>query len=409
MTLDQKTHQRLFRSVAPVPEPYQAETVAAWRFRLLGGLVCLLSLAAGLYELGRPSVWFDEAASWAITNGNWKEYWILTTGGDDCGGFIYTLLLRFWTACAGKSEIALRLPSVLAATAFTGVMLMVGRSLWGRAAGLAVGLLAALHPQVIAWSRQARAYSPELLATALCVAAVLAYSRSGRRRDGWLLAGAVFLVVALHTFGTFVAAGVLLFLVSRRLGPGQAEEDGAPAALHLWPTFPALLFAVIWHMLMIPRIRANLVHFWTEGTILENYALVLRTHLPLWPAYGGLLAAGGAGLGHPRGSPCSSTLGGSNATGRSSSSWPASRFRSSAAPCWRRCRASITSSRRATSCRPSCCSSYRWATCCHGSRPSSPRRPCWAWLPSCSPRTRCPEPMERSRSTAATHGAPPVT
>jgi hypothetical protein len=290
MPLAQKPRERLFRSLAPTAKPHRADTATTGLFWLLSGLIGVLSLATRLYQLGRPSVWFDEAASWTITTGSWKDFWRYTIGGEDCGGFLYALLLRFWTACFGQSEAALRVPGVLAAVAFTGVMLALARSLWGRAAGLYVGLLAALHPQVIAWSRQARAYSLELLAAALCLAALVAYSRSGRRRDGWLLAWAACLIVALHTFGTFVVAGMMLFLVGRRLLRSRREDSWVTP--RLWPIFPALVLAVAWHLLLLPRIRSNLMVFWTEGTILDNYGLVLRAHLPLWPVYAGLLAAG---------------------------------------------------------------------------------------------------------------------
>ncbi len=39
------------------------------------GLVVALSLALGLYRLGEPSVWFDEAASWETIRSTWKQFW----------------------------------------------------------------------------------------------------------------------------------------------------------------------------------------------------------------------------------------------------------------------------------------------------------------------------------------------
>src|SRR5581483_12383318 len=72
----------------------------------------VLPLGLGLYRLGEPSFWFDEAATWHITSGSWKWLWTGVVSGEDCGGFVYALLMKLWGAIFGTSEFALRVPGV---------------------------------------------------------------------------------------------------------------------------------------------------------------------------------------------------------------------------------------------------------------------------------------------------------
>lgn len=78
----------------------------------------------------------------------------------------YYLLMRGWAALAGTSDLALRVPSVLAVAAAAGLTAAVGVRLGGVRTGLTAGVLFAVLPAVSRYAQEARPY-----ALAMCAAA----------------------------------------------------------------------------------------------------------------------------------------------------------------------------------------------------------------------------------------------
>jgi len=273
------------------PEPAQAGQKHPW-YTFACGLVLALSLALGIYRLGEPCLWFDEAAIWETIRGTWSQFWSRVRSGEDCGGCAHALVLR--TACSllGSSEFTMRLPSVLTGLGFVAVMLTTGHFLWGRRAAICVGLLAALHPEVICWSRQARAYSFEMLGAALCLAFLLVEGKTSARARGILLGAAASLVVLIHAFGVFFVVGVALFLLCSRLPWLATRQNGTESHLPLRPLGGALLLSAAWMVFMQSRIRQNLSDFWIKDSIVSNYRGVFQTNLPILPVYAALVLLG---------------------------------------------------------------------------------------------------------------------
>ncbi len=115
-----------------------------------------VSLILGLYQLGQPSLWIDEAATARSVSEPYRElvqqhHWI------------YYTILKPWTAVAGTSEIALRFPSVLAAALACALLVPLGNRLARRPVGLVAGVALALNPFVVQWSQQARSYALVML------------------------------------------------------------------------------------------------------------------------------------------------------------------------------------------------------------------------------------------------------
>jgi mannosyltransferase len=141
--------------------------------------VAAVSLALGLYQLGQPSLWIDESFTARAMNFSYAQlahehHWL------------YYTLMKPWVAVAGTSEIALRLPSVLAGAAACALLVPFGDRLLGRPVGAIAGLVLALNAFVVQWSQQARSYSLVLLGA---VVATMALVRLGqdRTRRSWLL------------------------------------------------------------------------------------------------------------------------------------------------------------------------------------------------------------------------------
>jgi mannosyltransferase len=86
-----------------------------------------------------------------------------------------------WTAIFGTSEVALRLPSLIAAAAGVGLAIELGRQLFDPAIGLVTGLILVAIPQLSRYPQDARAYGFAFIFATL--ATLLLYRAP--RRSSW--------------------------------------------------------------------------------------------------------------------------------------------------------------------------------------------------------------------------------
>ena len=244
--------------------------------RALPALVIVTFLGVAVYRLGAPSLWFDEAASWLNTSGSWQFLAQRVVQGEDCGGFLYAVILKIWTSGFGASEQALRFPSVVAGCGFIALATLLGRRIGGAAAGCYAGILAACHPTTLFFARQSRAYAFVLLATAGCMYGAMAL-RHSRRAAGILLMGSSLLVTSLHIFGVLVPVGLLAWSLIASRGRCASRE----VRLVLPVSLSCMAIAAGWAMVMHERIASILDDFWVRTTLVQAWSGVLREFLPL--------------------------------------------------------------------------------------------------------------------------------
>jgi mannosyltransferase len=209
----------------------------------------VVSLTLGLFQLGQPSLWIDEAATFRAMS---SSYTHLMTQHH----WIYYTLMKPWTAAAGTTEVALRLPSVFAAAAACALLVPFGNRLLGRPVGSLAGLVLALNPFVVQWSQQARSYTIVMLA-AIATTWLFVRLRADDSRRSWalytvglglsvllqplsagLLAAAHFL--AARGFRVrIVAAGVAVMLATSLFLAGVAARDSSGGTLH-WNVDPTV-------------------------------------------------------------------------------------------------------------------------------------------------------------------------
>lgn len=272
-TRDLAAPASLARAAAKIDRRYWAAVIA----------VTSLPLALGLFRLGEPSIWFDEAATWLNVSRGWRWLSVAVISGEDCGGFVYALIMKLWTSLFGYGEAALRVPSVLCSAALAWTLLEIGRTTGSLRAGICMALCGAIHPTVLCWSRQARAYELELLLTAMYLATLLSYVRSGGRRRAGVLTLVGCLLSLTHVFGVFVVAGGTLDLLRRRFA---RSRDGVSAALvrSLGPSIITVLVWGLWIFMMQGRVKQNLDAFWIGGTIAQGYRDTLLELMPWYAA-----------------------------------------------------------------------------------------------------------------------------
>ncbi|MFD6612348.1 glycosyltransferase family 39 protein [Micromonospora chalcea] len=224
----------------------------------------LLTLAVTLAGIGHAQPWRDELATWSAATRPLSDLARMTRTIDAATGPYY-LLMHGWTAVAGTSPTALRLPSALAMAVAAALTARLGAVLVGRRAGLLAGLLFAVLPATSRYGQEARPYA---LATLFAVLATLLLVEALRRPGRWRWAGYAAAVAALgllHLLAlTLLAAHAVVVLLVAALGPAgvvdppgqsraQMPDASRPRRRHLWRSIQ-------------PRDRTRVEHHGCHGT-----------------------------------------------------------------------------------------------------------------------------------------------
>ncbi|MEU6407556.1 glycosyltransferase family 39 protein [Microbispora sp. NPDC046933] len=165
----------------------------------------VLALAAGLWDLGGPPPWRDEAATVSAVGRTLPQLAHLLQSVDAVHGLYYALM-HVVAGLSGTAEVALRMPSVVAgalAAAGTGAL---GRALGVPRAGLYGGVLLALMPIFSRYVQEARPYP---MTAAAAVGVTLLFLRLLRSPTSGVLAayGAALTVLAYFNLFAFLVVG----------------------------------------------------------------------------------------------------------------------------------------------------------------------------------------------------------
>ncbi|MCL4544974.1 MAG: glycosyltransferase family 39 protein [Chloroflexi bacterium] len=186
----------------------------------VGVLLILLLLSYGLraYNMGGPSLWYDEGVSWTFARLAWPRL-LSTIAHHDLNPPLYPVLLHLWIDGAGASAYALRMLSLVAGVLIVAlVMILARRVLKQWWLGALAGVFAASSIFMIDYSQEARAYTLAALWTTLATyALVRALDERVDERRWWTcytLAGALALYSHYATVLLF-PAHLLAVLVAR--------------------------------------------------------------------------------------------------------------------------------------------------------------------------------------------------
>lgn len=251
-------------------------------------VVLLLALGLRAYHLNTQSLWYDEAVTAQVASQGISELTRWTA--DDIQPPLYYYAVAGWTRLAGRSEWALRFPSVFfgvltVALLWAAARRLFGKVEFGRCAAGCVALLSAVYPLYVYYAQEARMYT---LLTFLGVLAGYALLRAtvdeGRRtKDEDPLASFVVRRSSARWWLLFVFAaaamlythyfGVFLLLAYGICWLGWLIWGKSPT----WPTRKALLAAFAastaaivllylpWLPAMLNRYRAD-VSYW-QGSL----------------------------------------------------------------------------------------------------------------------------------------------
>ncbi|WP_035085777.1 glycosyltransferase family 39 protein [Catenuloplanes japonicus] len=253
-----------------------------------GVLPGVLMLVTALISITGPGFSWDEVATADIARRTPAEIWALMWHIDAVLGPYY-LAMHAWTALAGASETAMRLPQVIAMALAAGITGELGRRLFTPLTGLTAGLILVIMPNSFRYAAEARPYACSVLFSVL---ALLLLHGTLRRPAWWrwaLYALSVLLLGLTHIVGVSVL-GAHALIVTRRARP-LLRPWAVSAALVLMLLVPLALLGsgqqsgqVAWIKPLSPavlrRTPADLIGSAAAAWLLIGLALPAVARLP---------------------------------------------------------------------------------------------------------------------------------
>ncbi len=173
-------------------------------------------LAASLYSglaLWRPSFWTDEAATLSAVRRSLLDL-VSMLGSIDAVHGVYYFLMFGWVRLFGFSEVAMRLPSLIAVSLSAFLMVELGRKLHNVRFGAVAAFLLVVMPRTQYVATDARSYALTVLG-AVSATYLLIWIRENPRPARWALyavIGAVSVGLSFYLVLLFVAHAITLML-----------------------------------------------------------------------------------------------------------------------------------------------------------------------------------------------------
>ncbi len=244
----------------------KAETSVKHMFfqRYAGGLVLLTAFLLRVWNLGGPSLWYDEAYLWwATTQLPFSKMVALSLG--ELVPPLHYFALRTWLPLAGTSEFALRYPSALSGMLALAAMSRIARRLTGRRNAAFWALFLGAFATALIWaSRETRMYGAfigwSLLAGMALIETLHANHHRAMRRWAWLWGGATLGAMSTLTLSAFwlIGQGLFAFMTLTRR-PRTMTRAWLRAMLP--PALGAGLIFLPWVLGAWPSLGANATYW----------------------------------------------------------------------------------------------------------------------------------------------------
>jgi mannosyltransferase len=196
------------------------------------GLVLVVAIP-GAWHLGRPSFWNDEAATWAIGGHGFGDLLhVLRTSGGDRGAALYYGMAFVWMRTFGTSELALRSLSLVAAGTAMVPFHACARRLTATPAAWAADAVLATSSFLLAYARDARAYSLAMLSVVVAVWMFLRAMESQSARDWWIFTFLAATAIYVHWFSALVVVALFVALFAWGL-EGRLRDRARTSVLAL--------------------------------------------------------------------------------------------------------------------------------------------------------------------------------
>ncbi len=184
------------------------------RLVLLLGALTAIGAALRLATLDRQSFWLDELVTVSLLHESFGDM-LGAIPESEATPYLYYVLAWPWVRLAGFGEIGVRSLSAVVGAAIVPVAYAAGSALVSRRVGVITAALVSVHPFLVWYAQEARAYS---LFALLSACTVLFFGRALHTTGRWeILAWALSasLVLATHYFAIFLVLPEALWLLAR--------------------------------------------------------------------------------------------------------------------------------------------------------------------------------------------------
>jgi hypothetical protein len=201
-----------------------------------------ISVYLWLLPISSP-LWLDETFSyWQIKGGFW-QIWSRSSAWP-CSA-LYPYFLWFAKEIGGKSEMVLRVPSVLAMLGAVYFLFRTAEKLFGRETAFVAAIAFSLHPNVAYAAIDARAYAFALLMTNLAAFLLVCWTRESRVRYAMLFGFACAGILYFHYLYVVVfPVFAIYYIIARWQKPVEVRQlviAGATFAIAILPLVPLAL------------------------------------------------------------------------------------------------------------------------------------------------------------------------
>jgi mannosyltransferase len=176
-------------------------------------IVAVLGATVSLAGAGRPSFWYDEAATISASySRSLSQLWQMLANVDAVEG-LYYVLMHGWFKVFPATEFWSRAPSGLAIGAAAAGLVVLGKQLSTRPVAMASGVVCAILPRATWAGIEARPYALSMMA-AVWLTVVLAYAVRRDNAWAWVCYGIVLAVsVLLDVYLLLLPLAYVVFIV----------------------------------------------------------------------------------------------------------------------------------------------------------------------------------------------------
>lgn len=221
------------------PHTAIGQKVLPWQWRgllvllssnwILAALIFFVALSFNLYQLGSPSLWFDEILSVERARQPLSVLLqiILNTQPNMA---LYYILLHFWlefTALLGLNpvEFVVRFPSSIFAALSTVMVFLLGRRFLGMTAGIVAAGMYLLNVLQLVYAQQTRSYAMQLFLICIGWYALFSILTQTPHQKRWWAIFIVAMVLAIYTqlFSVLIWAAQVMTFVGLLFVPGSCR------------------------------------------------------------------------------------------------------------------------------------------------------------------------------------------
>src|SRR5579871_2321202 len=195
------------------PSAAEVKRPAAGLSRLIYPAALLASTSIWFLALRAP-LWLDETLAYWQVSGGFAKIWTRSQMMPSSIGYLYTLW--FAKSILGTSEMALKIPSLLATFAAAYFLFRAARELFDQEIAYIAAAIFCLETNVVFAATDARPYAFALLATNLAIFAFIRWMKQFRMKRAILFAATAAGILYFHyLFGAILPAFAISYLVAR--------------------------------------------------------------------------------------------------------------------------------------------------------------------------------------------------